>query len=127
MAEKEIQVSEGQTRQKEPNDMNKDTSNDTVENKKVTVEDEILERGGKSENLDKNKNDMTGSTASTGETIDVAISTKKIKKNSPNTRPKEDDYDIYDPYVQNLILFKDYNKNFKLTFSSISKYYHVFY
>ena len=89
-----------QTRQKEPNDMNQNTLNDIVENRKVTVEDENLEEGEKSGNLDKNKNDMTGSTVSTGETIDVAISTKKIKKNNPNTGPKKDDDYPYDLYVQ---------------------------
>lgn len=97
MAEQEIQVIEEQTRQKELNDVNQNKSND----RKVMVEDENSE-GDKSGKLG-SKNDTTNSIASTGETVEVAISTKKIKNNpNPNTGPKKDDGDDpYDPYVNN--------------------------
>ncbi|PKY20407.1 hypothetical protein RhiirB3_408197 [Rhizophagus irregularis] len=82
------QVSEEQTRQKELNDMSQNKSND----RRVTVEDENSE-GDKSDS----KNDTTSFFASTGETVEVAISTKKIKNNpNPNTGSKKDNGD--DPY-----------------------------
>jgi hypothetical protein len=119
MAEQEIQVSEEQTRQKGMNDMNQNKSNNI---RKITIEDENSE-GDKSGTLDKNKID-TSSNASTGETVDVAISIKKIK-NTPNNGPKEDDdYDPYDPYVKIFNFIQTFI--FKLT-SFISQYYYESY
>lgn len=100
------QVSEEQTRQKELNDMSQNKSND----RRVTVEDENSE-GDKSDS----KNDTTSFFASTGETVEVAISTKKIKNNpNPNTGSKKDNGDDpYDPYV-NSFNFINFIQTFRM-------------
>ncbi|GBB92552.1 hypothetical protein RclHR1_20210004 [Rhizophagus clarus] len=93
MSEQEIQVSEEQTRQKEQNYVNQNKSNDI---RKVTAAKDG-KSGDRSENLDKNKNDT--SSASPGETVDIAISTKRTINPNAGLKKKNDndDGDPYDP------------------------------